>query len=78
MKSIASVSLVLAAVAIVAANARADGLPVEGVDLSRAGVAAPAPLAPRYVALPAGRETVVAAVSPIGGQVRRFRERDEV
>ncbi|HSE81692.1 MAG TPA: hypothetical protein VLA87_08350 [Gaiellaceae bacterium] len=71
MKRIASVSLVLAAVAIVAANARADGLPVEGVDLSRAGVAAPPPLAPRYVALPAGPDTIVAAVSPIGGQVRR-------
>jgi hypothetical protein len=61
----------LAAAAVPAA--RADGLPVLGVDLSRSGVAASAPLAPRYVALPAGRSTVVAAVSPLGGQVRRSR-----
>jgi hypothetical protein len=53
--------------------APADGLPVEGVDLSRAGVAASDPMAPRYVSLPAGRDTLVAAVSQDGGQVRRSR-----
>jgi hypothetical protein len=69
MVRIAALSLVV--VAVVAASARADGLPVEGVDLSRAGVAADLPLAPRYVSLPAGSDTVVAAVSPLGGRVRR-------
>ncbi len=56
-----------------AAAAHADGLPVEGIDLSRAGVAAPAPTEPRYVSLPAGPDTLVAAVSQQGGQVRRSR-----
>jgi hypothetical protein len=56
-----------------AGTARADGLPVLGVDLSRAGVAASDPVAPRYVSLPAGQDTLVAAVSQDGGHVRRSR-----
>jgi hypothetical protein len=56
-----------------AGTSRADGLPVEGVDLSRAGVPGTAPGSPRYVSLPAGRDTLVAAVSQNGGQVRRSR-----
>ncbi len=67
------VSIVLLLAAICAGGAGADGLPVEGIDLSRAGVTTPAPMAPRYVTLPAGPDTVVAAVSPVGGQVRRSR-----
>lgn len=66
-------SFLLCVTAIFAGAARADGLPVEGVDLSRAGVAAPDPVAPRYVSLPAGGDTLVAAVSQNGGQVRRSR-----
>jgi len=73
MTRFALASLVVLLAAVVTATARPQKLPVEGVDLSRAGVAAPAPLAPRYVSLPAGRDTVVAAVSPLGGQVRRSR-----
>jgi hypothetical protein len=65
--------LALLAGAAYAATARADGLPVEGVDLSRAGVPGTAPGAPRYVALPAGWGTVVAAVSQDDGQVFRSR-----
>jgi hypothetical protein len=57
-------------------SALADGLPVEGLDLSRAGIAAPGPMSPRYVTLPAGPDTVVAAVSQVGGQVRRSRVLD--
>jgi hypothetical protein len=69
--------LALAAAIVVsaaaAATARADGLPVEGVDLSRSGIPGTAAGAPRYVSLPAGRDTVVAAVSQDGGQVLRSR-----
>jgi hypothetical protein len=67
------VSIALLLAAICAGGAGADGLPVQGVDLSRAGVTTPGPMAPRYVTLPAGPDTVVAAVSPVGGQVRRSR-----
>jgi hypothetical protein len=66
-------ALLLLLAAATAGTARADGLPVLGVDLSAAGVAAPDPMAPRYVSLPAGRDTLVAAVSQDGGQVRRSR-----
>jgi hypothetical protein len=66
-------ALSLLVAAAFAGAARADGLPVEGVDLSRAGVPGTDPGAPRYVALPAGRDTLVAAVSQDGGQVRRSR-----
>jgi hypothetical protein len=66
-------ALLLPVAAAAAGTARADVLPVEGVDLSRAGVAASDPMAARYVSLPAGRDTLVAAVSQDGGQVRRSR-----
>jgi MYXO-CTERM domain-containing protein len=66
-------ALLLLLSAAAAGTARADGLPVLGVDLSRAGVAASDLMAPRYVSLPAGRDTLVAAVSQDGGQVRRSR-----
>jgi hypothetical protein len=68
-----TLAVALLAGAAYAATARGDGLPVEGVDLSRAGVPGTAPGAPRYVSLPAGRDTVVAAVSQNGGQVLRSR-----
>jgi hypothetical protein len=52
--------------------ARADGLPVLGVDAGPTGVTAPAGSA-RYVTIPAGRQTVVAAVRRDGGRVIRSR-----
>ena len=73
MNRFAPIALVLVLVAVFAADAAADGLPVEGVDLSRAGVPGPDPMSPRYVSLPAGEDTLVAAVSQNGGQVRRSR-----
>src|SRR5260221_5053480 len=64
--------IVLAIAVVVAAGvaggARADGLPVLGVDVGGTGVASAAGDA-RYVTLPAGRGTVVARVSPVGGRV---------
>jgi hypothetical protein len=62
----------LASVAFLPASARADGLPVEGVDASRSGVTGLGELT-RYVTLPAGRKTVVASVSVDGGKVHRSR-----
>ena len=76
MTRFALASLVLCLAAVLAGAARADGLPVEGLDLSRAGVAAPGPMSPRYVTLRAGPDTVVGAVSQVGGQVRRSRVLD--
>jgi hypothetical protein len=76
MTRFALASLVLCLAAVLAGAAHADGLPVEGLDLSRAGVAAPGPMSPRYVTLRAGPDTVVAAVSQVGGQVRRSRVLD--
>jgi hypothetical protein len=57
---------VLAAVG--AATARADGLPVLGVDVGGVGLVALSGEA-RYVTLPARRATVVARVNPNGGRV---------
>jgi hypothetical protein len=54
--------------ALWAAPARADGLPVLGVDVGPVGVLGPAGEA-RYVTLPAGRDTVVARVERDGGRV---------
>jgi hypothetical protein len=71
-----TLALALLVGAAFAAGARADGLPVEGVDLSRSGVPGPFAGAPRYVSLPAGRDTVVAAVSQDDGQVLRSRVLD--
>ena len=58
----------VAAAGLLAATARADGLPVLGVDVGSTGVAARAGTA-RYVTLPAGRQTLVARVDPRGGRV---------
>jgi hypothetical protein len=55
-----------------AAGARADGLPVLGVDVGGAGVAAQSGDA-RYVTLPAGPNTIVAHVDPAGGRVLASR-----
>ena len=51
-----------------ASVARADGLPVLGVDVGPTGVVAASGEA-RYVTLPAGGATVVARVEPTGGRV---------
>jgi hypothetical protein len=66
-------SFVMLAIAVLlaagfAGGARADGLPVLGVDVGGTGVASAAGDV-RYVTLPAGRGTVVARVSPVGGRV---------
>lgn len=58
--------------AIGVAVARADGLPVQGVDVGGVGVVAPYGDA-RYVTLPAGRDTVLARVKPAGGQIADSR-----
>ena len=60
----------LAAVAagLLAATARADGLPVLGVDVGPTGVATRTGNA-RYVTLPVGQQTLVARVDPHGGRV---------
>ena len=61
----------LVAVAAVPAAATADGLPVLGVDVGSAGVAAStSPI--RYVTLHGGRETIVARTAVRGGRVLRF------
>src|SRR5262249_40296046 len=60
--------LALLAAAALAAGARADGLPVVGVDVGSKGVVATtSPI--RYVALPVGRETLVARTAVAGGRV---------
>src|SRR5436190_20914632 len=56
----------------VAGGARADGLPVLGVDVGTTGVASSSGDA-RYVTLPAGRDTVVARVAPRTGSVYSSR-----
>ena len=53
-------------------DARADGLPVLGIDDGASGVATVAGTA-RYVTLQDGRDTLVARVNPHGGQVETFR-----
>jgi len=65
--------VVLAGVVLVGANlggatARADGLPVLGVDVGATGVVTPSGEA-RYVTIPAGTSTVVARVSRYGGRI---------
>src|SRR4051812_43116307 len=52
--------------------ARADGLPVLGVDAGPTGVTTPAGSA-RYVTMPAGGQTVVASVRRAGGRIIRSR-----
>jgi MYXO-CTERM domain-containing protein len=65
-------ALSLLAASLGAVNARADGLPVLGIDVGGVGVATPAAEA-RYVTLPAGRNTVLARVNPAGGRVLASR-----
>jgi hypothetical protein len=55
---------------IVAPAARADGLPVLGIDVGSSGVTVPG-AGVRYVTLPAGRSTIVAAVQRDGGRIVR-------
>jgi hypothetical protein len=69
MRRIAAIAAALAALAA-AGTARADGLPVLGVDVGGKGVVAPG--GGRYVTIPAGRDTLVARVGPDG---RIFRSR---
>jgi hypothetical protein len=65
-----TIALVLASIAatIVIAAAKADGLPVLGIDVGPTGVATPSGEA-RYVTLPARGGTVVARVRRSGGQI---------
>ncbi|MGH3029718.1 MAG: hypothetical protein ACRDNE_02930 [Gaiellaceae bacterium] len=65
-------ALTLVAAAVLTATARADGLPLVNVDVGATGVAAPAEDV-RYVALPAGRDTLVARVAQAGGEVLESR-----
>jgi len=60
----------LLAASIGAVAARADGLPVLGIDVGGTGVAAQSGGA-RYVTLSAGRSTVLARVNPNGGRILR-------
>lgn len=64
------VSLLAAAAGAVVA--RADGLPVQGVDIGGVGLVAASGEA-RYVTLPARRDTVLARVKPAGGQIADSR-----
>jgi hypothetical protein len=69
---IAAVGLASIAAAIAVANAKADGLPVLGVDAGPVGVATLSGAA-RYVTLPAKGHTVVARVRVNGGQILASR-----
>ena len=61
-------ALTLVAAAVLAAAARADGLPVVNVDVGATGVATPGEDV-RYVALRARHNTLVARVAQAGGEV---------
>lgn len=65
---VALVAAMLVASSVGVITARADGLPVLGVDAGATGVAAPSDQA-RYVTIPAGANTVVARVSRRGGWI---------
>jgi hypothetical protein len=65
---ITALGLASIAAAIAVATAKADGLPVLGVDVGSVGVAAPSGTV-RYVTLPAKGRTVVARVQQNGGQI---------
>ena len=69
MTRFALIWFVLVLAMLPAGVAHADGLPVEGVDASLSGVPGTGPGDPRYVTLPAERDTVVAAIDVVGGQV---------
>ena len=73
-RSILSVSVLLAALvaAVVPAAARADGLPVLGIDVGSAGVASSSD-GTRYVTIPAGSRTIVEQIAQHGGQVLAWR-----
>jgi len=58
----------LAAALILPAAARADGLPVLGIDVGGSGVTTHG-IGVRYITIPAGKSTVVAAVERNGGRV---------
>jgi len=58
--------------AIVPAAARADGLPVLGIDVGSTGVASSSDGA-RYVTIPAGSTTIVEQIAQHGGQVLAWR-----
>jgi hypothetical protein len=71
---ILSVPVLLAALvaAVASGAARADGLPVLGVDVGNTGVASSSDGA-RYVTIPVGGRTIVARVAQHGGQVLAWR-----
>src|SRR5438034_477902 len=73
-RSILSVSVLLAALvaAVVSAAARADGLPVLGIDVGSAGVASSSD-GTRYVTIPGGKRTIVEQIAQHGGQVLAWR-----
>ena len=73
-RSILSVSVLLAALvaAVVPAAARADGLPVLGIDVGSTGVASSSD-GTRYVTIPAGSRTIVEQIAQHGGQVLAWR-----
>ena len=62
-----AVSIVLASL-VAAGAARADGLPVLGIDVGATGVVAPSG-EERYVTMPAGTDTVVARVGTADGRI---------
>src|SRR4051812_21522950 len=65
--------LTASAIALVLIGAaQADGLPVLGIDVGLTGVTAPA-IPARYVPMPAGRQTVVAATRRDSGRIIRSR-----
>src|SRR4051794_21465334 len=69
---VAALLTVSATALVLIGAARADGLPVLGVDAGPTGVTTPASSA-RYVTMPAGGQTVVAAVRREGGRIIRSR-----
>src|SRR3954470_9960081 len=70
--SFALAVLILLAVTSIAANARADGLPVLGVDAGPTGVTS-ADGHDRYVTIPAGSNTLLARVSRDDGRILASR-----
>ena len=71
LRTVVTAGVALSAFGTGAATALADGLPVLGVDVGSKGVIAlTSPI--RYVALRAGRETLVARTALEGGRVLRF------
>jgi hypothetical protein len=73
-RTIFSVPVLVAALvaALTPAAARADGLPVLGIDVGTTGVASSSDGA-RYVTIPAGSRTIVEQIAQHGGQVLAWR-----